>query len=97
MAIEKFLLTGVKADLPAVRDANKLYWCSDTRELYKGMDLYTEAVRVVSALPATMAQGVLYILPSGEVKVFDGKIQINYSSLNDLNRIIEILDINIEE
>ena len=72
MAIEKFLLTGVKADLPAVRDANKLYWCSDTRELYKGMDLYTEAVRVVSALPATMAQGVLYILPSGEVKVFDG-------------------------
>ena len=35
MAIEKFLLTGVKADLPAVRDANKLYWCSDTRELYK--------------------------------------------------------------
>ena len=36
------------------------------------MDLYTEAVRVVSALPATMAQGVLYIIPSGEVKVFDG-------------------------
>ena len=32
-----------------------------------------------------------------KVKVFDGKIQINYSSLNDLNRIIEILDINIEE
>ena len=72
MAIEKFLLTGLKADLPPQRDANKLYWCSDTRELYKGMDLYTEAVRVVSALPAEMAQGVLYILPSGEVKVFDG-------------------------
>lgn len=76
MAIEKFLLTGVKADLPAVRDANKLYWCSDTRELYKGMDLYTEAVRVVSALPATMAQGVLYILPSGEVKMYDGSTVI---------------------
>ena len=76
MAIEKFLLTGVKTDLPAVRDANKLYWCSDTRELYKGMDLYTEAVRVVSALPATMAQGVLYILPSGEVKMYDGSTTI---------------------
>ena len=76
MAIEKFLLTGVKADLPAVRDANKLYWCSDTRELYKGYDLYTEAVRVVSALPATMAQGVLYILPSGEVKMYDGSTTI---------------------
>ncbi len=32
-----------------------------------------------------------------KVKVLDGKIQINYSSLNDLNRIIEILDISIEE
>ena len=33
---EKFLLVGQKANLPAVRDANKLYWVSDTRELYKG-------------------------------------------------------------
>lgn len=32
-----------------------------------------------------------------KVKVLDGKIQINYSSLNDLNRIIEILNISIEE
>ena len=32
-----------------------------------------------------------------KVKVLNGKIQINYSSINDLNRIIEILNINIEE
>lgn len=70
--VDKFLLVGLKADLPAVRDANKLYWCSDTRELYKGMDLYTEAVRIVSAVPATPAQGVLYVLPTGEAKVFNG-------------------------
>ena len=70
--VEKFLLVGLKADLPAVRDANKLYWCSDTRELYKGQDLYTEAVRIVDALPDAMAQGVLYVLPSGEAKVFNG-------------------------
>lgn len=70
--IEKFLLVGLKDDLPAVRDANKLYWCSDTRELYKGMDLYTEAVRIVDAVPATPAQGVLYVLPTGEAKVFNG-------------------------
>ena len=70
--IEKFLLVGLKADLPEVRDPNKLYWCSDTRELYKGNDLYTEAVRIVDALPATMAQGVLYVLPTGETKIFNG-------------------------
>ena len=32
-----------------------------------------------------------------KVKVSNGKITINYSSMNDLNRIIEILNINIEE
>ena len=32
-----------------------------------------------------------------KVKVLNGKIQINYSSSNDLNRILEILNINIEE
>lgn len=69
---EKFLLVGTKAALPATRDANKLYWVSDTRELYKGMDLYTEAVRVVADLPSTPATGVLYILPTGEVKSWTG-------------------------
>lgn len=32
-----------------------------------------------------------------KVKVLNGKIQINYSSSNDLNRILEILNITIEE
>lgn len=32
-----------------------------------------------------------------KVKVLNGKIQINYSSSNDLNRILEILNVNIEE
>ena len=32
-----------------------------------------------------------------KVRILDGKIQISYASSNDLNRIIEILNINIEE
>ncbi len=32
-----------------------------------------------------------------KVKILSGKIQINYSSISDLNRIMEILNINIEE
>lgn len=32
-----------------------------------------------------------------KVKILNGKIQINYSSSNDLNRIMEILNISIEE
>ena len=70
--IENLLLFGNKSNLPENRDENKLYFCSDTKELFKGQDLYTEAVRVVDTLPENMAQGVLYVLPSGEVKVFNG-------------------------
>lgn len=32
-----------------------------------------------------------------KVKILSGKIQINYSSVSDLNRIMEILNINVEE
>ena len=30
-----------------------------------------------------------------KVKILNNKIQVNYSSVNDLNRILEILNINI--
>lgn len=68
----KFLAVGEKNDLPASRKANVIYWCSDTREIYKGMELYTEAVRIVSELPETPATGILYILPTREAKVWTG-------------------------
>lgn len=36
---------GLKANLPAERNVNSFYLCTDTRELFFGADLYTEAVR----------------------------------------------------
>ena len=36
---------GNKANLPAKRNATSFYLCEDTRELYFGANLYTEAVR----------------------------------------------------
>ena len=56
---------GNKANLPAIRNATSVYFCEDTRELYFGSNLYTEAVRfftstVEVAKPANPAQGVLY-------------------------------------
>ena len=63
---------GLKANFPATPDNDALYFCTDTRELFKGSALYTEPARFVSAVPATPAQGVLYILPSGEIQAFNG-------------------------
>lgn len=49
----------------AERQSNALYFCTDTRELFKGDDLYTDGLRVVAsfyALPAFVeaADGKLY-------------------------------------
>lgn len=53
---------GLKANLPAERNVNSFYLCTDTRELFFGADLYTEAVRFYDGTkPTAPAQGVLYI------------------------------------
>lgn len=53
---------GNKANLPAERNATSFYLCEDTRELYFGANLYTEAVRLYTTdKPVSPAQGVLYI------------------------------------
>lgn len=57
---------GLKENLPAERNANSFYLTTDTRELYFGANLYTEAVRFYTASedtpkPEKPAVGVLYI------------------------------------
>lgn len=57
---------GNNANLPATRNATSFYLCEDTRELFFGANLYTEAVRFFTSTeqapkPANPAQGVLYI------------------------------------
>lgn len=55
---------GSKATLPTERNATSFYLCEDTRELYFGANLYTEAVRFYTTeegKPASPAQGVLYL------------------------------------
>ena len=53
---------GLLKDLPKNRNSNTLYWVTDTRQLYKGNDLYTETVRVVAELPDTPLTGILYLV-----------------------------------
>lgn len=50
----------------AERSPNALYWCTDTKELFKGDDLYSDGVRLVESyagLPAFefAADGILYV------------------------------------
>ena len=55
---------GSKATLPTERNATSFYLCEDTRELYFGANLYTEAVRFYTTeegKPTSPAQGVLYL------------------------------------
>ena len=54
----------------ATKTADKLYFLSDTHEIYRGTELFTEACTLYSVLPATPAVGRLYI----DQNTLEGKI-----------------------
>lgn len=72
---------GNKANLPGERNATSFYLCEDTRELYFGANLYTEAVRFYTTdegKPASPAQGVLYVnTETGTGDVWNGSAWAN--------------------
>lgn len=75
--ISKLIYKGERAKLPSNRNADSFYLCTDSKELYFGNDLYTEAVRFTTisdtSKPATPAQGVLYIdETSGDGYAYNG-------------------------
>lgn len=60
-----------KAAGPEQKTSDKLFYLSDTRQIYRGTDLFTEACRLYDTTePATPAVGVLYI----EQNTLEGKI-----------------------
>ena len=68
MAVKVLYKKGTKATYLGLkeRSANALYFCTDSKELYKGDDLYTDGLRVVPAfaqLPdfSLAADGKLYV------------------------------------
>lgn len=57
----------------ATKTADKLYFLSDTKQIYRGTDLFTEACTVVESWPTTPAVGRLYVLSSTlEGKIYNG-------------------------
>ena len=58
----------------SAKTADKLFFLSDTHEIYRGTENFTEAVIIVSELPATPAVGKLYIDSTTlEGKIYNGK------------------------
>ena len=56
-----------------VKTADKLYFLSDTRQIYRGTELFTEACTLVESWPATPAVGRLYVLSSTlEGRIYNG-------------------------
>ena len=65
--------TEYNAAAAEVKTADKLYFLSDTKQIYRGTELFTEACTLVDALPATPAVGRLYVLSSTlEGKIYNG-------------------------
>ena len=77
-------------------DKNALYFCSDSREMYRGDQLLTDGVRVVETLPDfnVAADGILYFIEetkNGYVlnAARDGWLQIVYAPIKGLESIPE--------
>ena len=63
---QKILFTGSEAAIAASTISNDgLYFATDTKKLYKGSVDYSQAARVVTALPETLAKNSLYIVVDG--------------------------------
>ena len=77
MAAVKFK-AGLLKNLLVNRNADTLYFVTDTRQLYKGNDLYSDPIRVLSSEPEAPLAGVLYII-NGVVKSYTGSEWVTIS------------------
>lgn len=75
----KLIYKGNRANLPATREVDAFYMCEDTRELFFGANLYTDAVRFYTGeKPVNPAQGVLYFNENtGSGDVYNGTAWVN--------------------
>lgn len=48
---------GLYANLPSTRNANTLYFTTDTHQLYLGMDEYTKSTKLLNAVPTEATEG----------------------------------------
>lgn len=88
-------LFGTKArylGLAGSHDPRALYFCTDTKEMYKGDDLYTDGFRVVDELPnfTVAAHGVLYIVDgNGYIlsSTYDSWIQVLHAVADSIDDI----------
>ena len=75
----KLVYKGNRENLPATREVNSFYLCENTKELFFGPNLYTEAIRFYTGeKPTAPAQGVLYIHETtGAGDVWNGSAWVN--------------------
>ena len=62
---------GASANLPASRNANTLYFCTDTHQIYLGTDEYTKGTKVLNAEPTTSTIGDL-----GRLYAYNGNLYL---------------------
>ena len=86
---------GLRTNLPATRNADTLYFATDTGEFFLGETSYSRAIRTgFSALPTTFASGVLYVLATGDGWTHDGTAWRHVIKANEFSEkeITEIID-----
>ena len=81
----QILRTGTQAQYDAIStpNSNYLYWCSDTRKIYKGAIDFSEYAAVVSARPQSPVAGKIYIITNdGTTETWNGSAWTVISKTN---------------
>lgn len=64
---QKILFTGTQAAIDAAeKSTSGLYFASDTHKIFKGSEDFSQAARVVTAVPASPAKNALYVVVDNE-------------------------------
>lgn len=99
MSLVKFM-TGSAASFEALgtKDSNTLYFLNDTKQIYKGSELYSKSFEVVTTLPTTGVVGVLYVETSTKklhswngsafVEALDASVTIDSSVTDSSNNAV---------
>lgn len=80
---------GLYADLPASRSADTLYFCTDTHQVFKGMDEYTKSTLVLNAEPTSSTVGDL-----GRLYAYNGNMYLCTDITGGVYTYIRVANIN---
>ena len=80
---------GLYADLPVSRSADTLYFCTDTHQIFKGMDEYTKSTLMLNAEPTSSTVGDV-----GRLYAYNGNMYLCTDATGGVYTYVRVANVN---